>query len=39
MSPPIHGFKNQYGERTGKVANYQFYGQTEVRPMVEPMTS
>ena len=34
-----HGFKNWYGERTKKVANYQFYGRTRVRPMVELMTS
>ena len=24
----LHGFKNRYGERTGKEANYQFYGRT-----------
>ena len=34
-----HGFKNRYGGRTGKIANYRFYGRTGVRPMVEPMTS
>ena len=25
---PNQGFKNQYDERTGKCANYQFYGRT-----------
>ena len=34
-----HGFKNRYGERTEKEANYWFPGQIEVRPMVEPVTS
>ena len=31
-----HGFKNRYGERTGKCSNYRFYGRTS---MVEPVTS
>ena len=34
-----HGFKNRYGGRTGKIANYRFYGRTGVRAMIEPMTS
>ena len=25
----LYGFKNWYGERTGKEANYQFYGWTD----------
>ena len=28
---PNQGFKNQYGERTGKGANYRFYGWTDVQ--------
>ena len=35
---PNQGFKNQYGKRTGKCANYQFYGRIGVRLMVEPVT-
>ena len=34
-----HGFKNRYGERTGKGTNYRFSDQTGVRLIIEPMTS
>ena len=34
-----HGFKNRYIERTGKETEYQFFGPTGVRPMVQPVTS
>ena len=33
-----HGFKNRYGERTGKGTNYRFSDQTGVRLIIEPMT-
>ena len=34
-----HGFKNRNGQRTGKEADYRFYGPTGVGPMVKPMMS
>ena len=34
-----HGFNNRNGQRTGKEANYRFYGPTGVGPMVKPMMS
>ena len=39
LSDGNHGFKNRYGEWTEKISNYRFYGRSEVRSMVEPMTS
>jgi hypothetical protein len=35
----IHGFKNRTGERTGKGSGSRITGSTEVRPVVEPVTS
>ena len=35
----FHGFINQYGERTRKETGYWFFGWTEIRPMVKPVTS
>ena len=29
MKTKSHGFKNRYGERTGKCSNYRFYGRTD----------
>ena len=34
-----HGFKNRNGQRTGKEADYRFYGPTGVGSMVKPMMS
>ena len=34
-----NGFKNRNGQRTGKEADYRFYGPTGVGPMVKPMMS
>ena len=34
-----HGFKNRYGEKTGKETDYWFFGPTGVRPVVKPVTS
>ena len=35
----FQAFKNRYGERTGKWANYRFSGRAGVQSMVEPVTS
>ena len=35
----IHGFKNRYGEKTGKETDYWFFGRTGVRSVVKPVTS
>ena len=31
---PNYGFKNWYGQRTRNETSYQFYGPTEVKPMM-----
>ena len=35
----FHGFINQNSERTEKGTRYWFFGQTEIQPMVELVTS
>ena len=35
----FHSFINQYDERTGKGTGYWFFGRTDIRPMVELVTS